>query len=479
MATRVIEPRAAIGSTTLKRAPQRFSRGWVAVLFFCDVAMFVAASYIGSRTGFHHWDWPRALQRHLLAQGISIVLWLLSFEVLGLYRRTYALSIKDEIYYTIAALCIGALPQLILFTLFPEISTSRVALGISLAASIVLVGAERTCLHAIRTSRRMRPHSRIAVVGSSDRLWWAAEGLDLSDASDMIFIAVDDMDTAIQQIDLTRDADLEHIDWFRQACTWGCDTLILTEMVPPHLMPHLLQATARNQIAFAFAPPRLKCHSFSLTVQTNGQQALIVPQQLRACTPRAQLFKRLADLAAATFALALLVPVIALAALAVLVESGRPVFFFQDRVGLGGRVFKILKLRSMQIDAEAKSGAVWAADGDPRRTRVGAVLRRLSIDEFPQLWNVLTGDMSLVGPRPERPVFVDLFRKTLPRYDERHLVRPGITGWSQIHMKRVLTPSDAGEKLAYDLQYVEQWSPFLDVSVLFQTAFEFLFHRAA
>jgi lipopolysaccharide/colanic/teichoic acid biosynthesis glycosyltransferase len=87
--------------------------------------------------------------------------------------------------------------------------------------------------------------------------------------------------------------------------------------------------------------------------------------------------------------------------------------------------------------------------------------------------------MSLVGPRPERPIFVDLFRKTLPRYDERHLVSPGITGWSQIHMKRVLETSDAAEKLAYDLQYVEQWSPFLDISVLCQTALEFLFHRAA
>lgn len=479
MATRVVEPRAAVGRTTLKRAPQRFSGGWIAVLFVCDLAMFVAASYIGSRAGFHYWDWPRALQRHLIAQGVSIALWLLSFEVLGLYRRTYALSIKDEIYYTIAALCMGALPQLILFTLFPGISTSRVALAISLGASIVLVGAERACLHAVRTSRRARPNRRIAVVGTGDRLTSAAEGLDLSDASDMLFIAVDDMDTAIQQIDLTRDAELERIDWFRQACTWGCDTLIMTEMVPPHLMPHLLQATSRNQIAFAFALPRLKCHSFSLTVQTNGQQALIVPQQLRACTPRAQLFKRLADLAIALVAITLLAPVTAIAALAVLLESGRPVFYLQDRVGLGGRIFKIVKLRSMQIDAEAKSGAVWAADGDPRRTRVGAVLRRLSIDEFPQLWNVLTGDMSLVGPRPERPVFVDLFRKTLPRYDERHLVRPGITGWSQIHMKRVLTPSDAGEKLAYDLQYVEQWSPFLDISVLFQTAFEFLFHRAA
>jgi putative colanic acid biosynthesis UDP-glucose lipid carrier transferase len=133
----------------------------------------------------------------------------------------------------------------------------------------------------------------------------------------------------------------------------------------------------------------------------------------------------------------------------------------------------------MKRDAERDVGAVWATEKDPRKTRVGAFLRRFSIDEMPQLLNVLRGDMSLVGPRPERPVFVDLFRKTLPRYDERHLIRPGITGWSQIHMQRVLEPTAAGEKLEYDLQYLENWSPFMDLSVLFQTLFEFVFHRAA
>ncbi len=133
----------------------------------------------------------------------------------------------------------------------------------------------------------------------------------------------------------------------------------------------------------------------------------------------------------------------------------------------------------MRLGAEDEGGAVWATKDDPRKTRIGTFLRRFSIDELPQLFNVLRGNMSLVGPRPERPVFVDLFRTTLARYDERHLVAPGITGWSQVHMKRVLETSAAGEKLEYDLQYVENWSLFLDISVLFQTLCEFLFHRAA
>ena len=128
-----------------------------------------------------------------------------------------------------------------------------------------------------------------------------------------------------------------------------------------------------------------------------------------------------------------------------------PVFRFsihKNGSGLGGKTFRILKFRSMRADAEAKSGAVWARTDDPRKTRIGAFLRRFSIDELPQLFNVLRGDMSLVGPRPERPVFVDLFRTTLPGYDERHLVRPGITGWSHVHMRRNVDTSAVGERLA-------------------------------
>jgi lipopolysaccharide/colanic/teichoic acid biosynthesis glycosyltransferase len=172
-------------------------------------------------------------------------------------------------------------------------------------------------------------------------------------------------------------------------------------------------------------------------------------------------------------------PIMALAALAIWLESGSPILFRQQRVGRGGKTFDILKFRSMKPDAESSTGPVWASERDDRTTKVGAFLRRTSIDELPQLFNVMFGEMSVVGPRPERPVFVNEFRRLLPRYDERHLVRPGITGWSQVNMRRVLQPTEAGEKLSYDLFYVEHWSLFMDMSVIFKTAVEFLFHRAA
>lgn len=416
--------------------------------------------------------------RLYIAQAAFICAWCLLFRSLGLYKQTYALSMKDEIYYIAAALSLGIFPQLLLFTIYPGISASRIALLATLVVSVALVGASRTILHGMRSTARLRPRRRVAVVGTVERIQSAGEALDISDDDASLFVPVEDIDQTIGRINVTRDPNLENVEWFTRARSWGCDTLILTEIPSPAVMPHLLDVAARNSMRLAFAAPRIKRYSYSLSLQTEGHQALIVPTRLGACTPRAQLFKRMMDVALGSLALIVFAPVMLLGALAVYLESGTPVLFVQERVGQNGRIFNVFKFRSMRHNAEAQSGAVWASSNDSRRTRIGAFLRRFSIDEMPQLFNVLRGDMSLVGPRPERPVFVEQFRKTLLRYDERHLVRPGITGWSQVHMERVLDPSAAAEKLAYDLQYVEHWSPFLDLSVLFQTLVEFAFHRA-
>jgi exopolysaccharide biosynthesis polyprenyl glycosylphosphotransferase len=253
----------------------------------------------------------------------------------------------------------------------------------------------------------------------------------------------------------------------------------LTEVLPPHIMLHLLEIAAQRHIKVAFAPPRVQCHAYSLSLTTDGQQALIVPSRLRACTPPARLLKRLMDLAIAIPATLLLLPIMGIVALAIYLESGSPVLFRQERVGRGGKTFDVLKFRTMKLNAEAETGPVWARPGDSRTTKVGAFLRKTSLDELPQFFNVLRGEMSVVGPRPERPVFVNEFQRLLPRYAERHLVRPGITGWSQVNLRRVLQPTDAAEKLSYDLFYIEHWALFMDLSVIFKTGFEFLFHRAA
>jgi lipopolysaccharide/colanic/teichoic acid biosynthesis glycosyltransferase len=143
------------------------------------------------------------------------------------------------------------------------------------------------------------------------------------------------------------------------------------------------------------------------------------------------------------------------------------VLYAQQRMGLDGRAFEMLKFRSMNVDAEASSGAVWASAADGRRTKLGVFLRKTSLDELPQLWNVLWGDMSLVGPRPERPVFVDKFRSQIPHYMLRHKVRAGITGWAQVNGWRGNTSLD--RRIECDLFYIRNWSYSLDLKILTMT----------
>jgi Undecaprenyl-phosphate glucose phosphotransferase len=181
----------------------------------------------------------------------------------------------------------------------------------------------------------------------------------------------------------------------------------------------------------------------------------------------AAVFKRMTDIVAAGIGIVIISPLLLLIALAVKLSSPGPILYSQERMGLDGRTFKMLKFRSMRIDAEQQSGAVWATKGDARCTPVGAFLRRTSLDELPQLWNVLCGDMSLVGPRPERPVFVSRFRKEIPHYMLRHKVKAGITGWAQINGWRGNTSLD--RRIECDLYYIQNWSYLLDLKILTMT----------
>lgn len=418
------------------------------------------------------------MERLLVGDAIYVALWVVLFERLGLYRRTPSLTMKDELYFTVTALTIGVVPQLLLFTFVPAISTSRIVLLYSLAFSIVAVGSMRMVLHEVRKLPRFRQHRRVAIVGRRARVRAVADSLALPAYVEVLPIEVDDIDERPTEIDLSQDPDLDSVAWLHRARAWRCDTLVLTEMPPTRLIPHMLEMASREQFHVAFAPPRIQCHSYSLSLRVLGHQALIVPSRLSACTERARSMKRICDIAVALVALAIFSPIMLLAAICIAIDSGFPILYRQERVGLHGKLFMMLKFRSMRIDAEKETGAVWVRKNDDRCTRVGRILRRLSFDELPQLLNVLRGDMSIIGPRPERLVFVEQFRKDYPRYDERHLVRPGLSGLSQLQMKRQLTTDDLGQKLKFDMYYIEEWSFFLDLSLLFRTATEFLFQRA-
>jgi sugar transferase (PEP-CTERM system associated) len=192
-----------------------------------------------------------------------------------------------------------------------------------------------------------------------------------------------------------------------------------------------------------------------------------------------RVMKRTIDLFLALVLAILSLPAMLFTALLVMLEDGGPILYRQERVGENGRTFILSKFRSMRKDAEKGGRPIWAKDGDDRVTRVGRVIRKTRLDELPQLWNVVRGDMSFVGPRPERPFFVEQLSKEIPFYQQRHAVKPGLTGWAQVKYRYGSSLEDAMEKLRYDLYYIKHLSVFFDLTIVFDTVKVVLFRKGA
>jgi len=231
-------------------------------------------------------------------------------------------------------------------------------------------------------------------------------------------------------------------------------------------MMRVLQVVGKECVEVKLVPDILQYATLNATIEeVDGTPVINLSQ-----TPMQgwhSMVKRLMDLGIASTAALALLPFLPLVAALIWFEDRGPVFYRQERMGLDGRPFMILKFRSMRVNAEASTGPVWATKNDPRRTRIGDFLRRWSLDELPQLWNVIRGDMSIIGPRPERPAFVREFKHKIPQYMLRHRVKAGITGWAQVHGWRGNT--SIKKRLQYDLYYIENWSLMLDLKILWKT----------
>jgi sugar transferase (PEP-CTERM system associated) len=192
-----------------------------------------------------------------------------------------------------------------------------------------------------------------------------------------------------------------------------------------------------------------------------------------------RLMKRTIDLTLSLLMAVLALPLMAITTVLVFIEDGRPVLYRQERVGENGRGFVLTKFRSMRKDAEQGGTPIWAKDGDARITRVGRFIRKTRLDELPQLWNVIRGDMSFVGPRPERAFFVEQLSREIPFYQQRHAVKPGLTGWAQVKYRYGSSREDAMEKLRYDLYYIKHLSVIFDLTIVFDTVKVVLFGKGA
>jgi Undecaprenyl-phosphate glucose phosphotransferase len=397
-----------------------------------------------------------------------LIVWAAAFRAFDLYRPSRLGSRVSEWLDVAKASTLGVLVLGAVMTfVFPRYEYSRLVIAIFWALSIVTVSLSRAGFREIlRFARRRGYNQRYAVVVGGGEpvaevlrvlrrrpdvgiqvVGLLSDKRDVPDRGVRWLGPIEDIRAVLadRAIDLVFIA-LPHTEYARL-------TTVLNEIgdepVAIHFVPDV----------FALASLRGGVEEFETIPFIHLRESPLYGWNL--------VIKRMIDLAVGSLVLLLAAPVMLAIGLAIKVTSAGPVFYRQERMGLDGRRFQMLKFRTMHHDAEAGSGPVWARRDDPRRTRLGALLRRWSLDELPQLWNVLRGEMSLVGPRPERPSFVEGFRRTVPGYMLRHKVKAGITGWAQINGLRGNTSVE--KRIEYDLYYIERWSLGFDLKILVKT----------
>ena len=419
---------------------------------------------------------------YALAAPVAALVVVVIFALTGVYRARRGLQFVDELLSLTGAMLVAALVVSAMIGLYREdrFTYSRLTFAYWTVLATLLIVLGRWLGRRYRSYLRARGVGvdRAVVVG-----WGAAADLLVQRLRmfpdygyRVVGVLTDRMELGAEVAGVEV---LGGVDEITHVIRWQeVDTVFvaLADVAPDRILG-LVDRCRNCGIEFRILPGMLELMTTQVTAdQIDGIPLLQLRHGLDIQGPKTAV-KRAFDLVVGGLALLLLMPLMVVIGLAVKLTSPGPVFIHQDRVGMRGRVFRTHKFRSMRTGAEAASGPVWAAPGDDRRTRVGVLLRRLSLDELPQLWNIVKGEMSLVGPRPERPKFVAEFRERLPRYDDRHLVRPGLAGWAQANDLRGQTPVE--ERLIYDLYYIENWSLAFDIKILLITLARVWTHKNA
>jgi len=415
---------------------------------------------------------------YLIALPITLAAYLLFFNYAGLYQRRLSVIGTGDLGSIVRAVALVTLLLFALGFLYRGYSYSRLVTVLMGAMNIVLLRAGRGAIRRVQVALRRRGIGvvRVAILGDGPEARALATTLKRHPGYGYRLAGY--FGTARASGDL--------------APRLG-PAVKLRALLPRVRPDEVLLAPPQGFARDAVADAALACRQAGVEVRMLADVYGLVTSRLvledlfglpvLSLTPHPlarwpnRALKRTVDLVLSGFGVLVLAPVLLAVAAVVKLDSPGPVFYGQERVGRDGRTFRMLKFRSMRADAERKTGPVWAHKNDPRRTRSGGFLRRTSLDELPQLLNILRGEMSIVGPRPERPHFVEAFSREVPRYMERHAVPPGLTGWAQINGLRGNTPVD--ERTLYDLFYIEHWSAWLDMKIVFRTAMEVFHHQEA
>ena len=409
----------------------------------------------------------------LIVQVVAIVIVLFASR---LYHLVRAVSRIDEFYAVFGAVSIGTMMSVAISTLLfksLELDFPRVLIVYAWILTIVLVTLGRWLYHAIQSRLHMRGvgRDRVLIVGTGDigqlvldkikgspHLGYqvigfvSKNGNGNGDMTELLGLPV-----LGRAEDLPRQIDQHQID----------EVIIALPEASHGEILDLISKCSKADLSIKVFPDVFQIIANQVSIDDLGGLPLLSIRDVRLRGWRVTV-KRLMDVAFSGIGLILASPLLFLIAVAIKLESPGSVFYAQERMGLDANPFMMIKFRSMRQDAEA-SGPGWTRPNDPRRTRLGRLLRKLNFDELPQLINVLIGDMSLVGPRPERPMYVEQFRRSVPRYMERHKEKAGMTGWAQVNGLRGDT--SIIERTKYDLWYIENWSLLLDIKILIRQVF--------
>jgi Undecaprenyl-phosphate glucose phosphotransferase len=450
----------------------RFQRFYTSVKVATDVAVLALAfglAFLTRFSGLLPYEALPSWEDTLVSLAMVLVIFPITFNKSRLYLTNRVRTNIGEVFEVFKATVMAAL-ILVALTYFTRERYSRLTFAIFVAYAFIGVSVTRLVFRQVLAEVRRRGYNlkTILVIGGGDlgqrvietveshrELGFRVTGV-LTRRAEKVGTRVAGVPVLAQVADVEQVLDREPVD----------QVIIALPIEDQSLVKQLMEQLALRTVDVKVVPDLYQyitlCGGFEefggLPI-INLQSAPLDGWNLVA--------KRVFDVIFSLVALLLAAPVMLLTALAVKLTSPGPVLYRQERMGLDGRTFHILKFRTMRIDAE-QSGATMASKHDPRRTPIGTLLRRLSIDELPQFFNVLVGDMSLVGPRPERPVFIEEFKRQIPRYHLRHMVKSGITGWAQVNGLRGQTSIQ--KRIEYDLYYIENWSLMMDLKILTRTA---------
>ncbi|MFH0908941.1 MAG: exopolysaccharide biosynthesis polyprenyl glycosylphosphotransferase [bacterium] len=406
---------------------------------------------------------------------VGTLLFLLIYRTLDLYVRPQSGTFSEKIPRLVRATGMGVLLATVLaFAIQTDPPLSRITVGISLFTITGLVIVERFLLFKFETmaARRQRIANRVLILGTdavAARIKQALEDDPRLRTEVVAFLRIDASEPGVGiPLELIRGG-ASDLNAFLDRKLADQVILVNQSALTHAQMADIILSCEQALVEFNLVPDLYRLLTFTMAMTTIDGIPVLGTQNWPLDYFWNRTVKRIEDIVGSTIGLILSAPVIAVASLLIKQGSPGPVFYKQERCGEKGRPFTLYKLRTMPMDAEAATGPVWAEEDDVRRTKIGAFLRAHNLDELPQFWNVLKGDMSLVGPRPERPFFVEQFKEDISRYMWRHVSQPGMTGWAQVNGLRGNTSIQ--DRIRYDLYYLENWSLALDFKILARTFF--------